>query len=64
MEKRGEFLGLRFAYRTLAVKHFGSNSFRAENLPVREVNSRQLKVESKRLLKSVLGRPAHLPWRE
>src|SRR5260370_7824292 len=33
MEKRGELLGLRFAYRTLAVKHFGSNSFRAENLP-------------------------------
>ena len=40
MEKRGELLGLRFAYGTLAVKHLGGNSFRAENLP--EVFLRQL----------------------
>src|SRR6266436_9652334 len=33
MEKRGELLGLRFAYRTLAVKHLGRDSSRAENLP-------------------------------
>jgi hypothetical protein len=33
MEKRRELFGLRFANRAFAVKHLGSNSFRAENLP-------------------------------